>query len=267
MADTLDFEIQGKPGDIAAMAFERAIRKAIFLLREFDSAISGKPQGMLRWYVAKLHSNGNLLISFQPRVNPKISPAHRINDFGSTVTGSFIKGFDDLENRCETPSYLSESGLKTAGSLTSLIGSAGGPSAFRFASSNEAVEVTSKTSENINKLLPIRRQSIGSVDGKLEAINIHNNPRVLIYHSITNKAVTCEFDDSVFRQRLIDNLGKRVTVFGTLHKNVKGDTLRVTMDRIALSEDIRKVIQPEEWGEPEFAHTLSTAEYLRRVRG
>jgi hypothetical protein len=90
---------------------------------------------------------------------------------------------------------------------------------------------------------------------------------VLVYHSISKKAVTCEFDDSVFMQRVKDYLGHKVTVFGTLHKNIKGDTLRVSMERIALSEDLRKAVTAEEWREPEFAHLPSTADYLRRIRG
>jgi hypothetical protein len=266
MAETLDLEIQGHPGDIAAVVFERAVGNAVALLREFDSAISGRSRGMLHWYIANLHSNGSLLVRFQPRVNPNIKLRQRISGLESRVTGSFITGFDDLENKCETPPYLSEFGLQRAESLASAIGRAGGPSAFRFTSSAMAVEVTSKTSENISKLLPIRRKAIGSVDGNLEAINIHKRPRFLVYHAITKKAVTCEFDEGEDMERVKEYLGRRVTVFGTLHKNVNGDTIRVAMDRIALSDDVKKAHTGTEWGAPEFANTLSTAEYLRRTR-
>jgi hypothetical protein len=59
-----------------------------------------------------------------------------------------------------------------------------------------------------------------------------------------------------------------VTVFGTLHKNVNGDTLRVTMDRLNPSEEARHIqIEEGELSEPEFARARSTAEYIRRIRG
>ena len=265
MAETLDLEIQGRPGDIEVLTFERTIGSAVDLLREFDSAISGKPRGMLQWYIAKLSSNGHLLISFQSKTRSTIPVRKRISGLESAVTGSFITGFDDLENRCETPPYLSEFGLQLAGTLASVVGH--GLSMIRFTSSDRAVEITSATSENVSKMLPIKRKAIGSVEGKLEAINLHRNPRVLVYHSITNKAVTCEFEDDAFRQRAIELLGQRVTVFGTLHKNVKGDTLRVTMERISRTEDVKLEVISEDWHEPEFASALSTAEYLRSIRG
>jgi hypothetical protein len=266
----LDFEIHGKVGEIAASTFERAIARAVTLLREFDSAISGMSRGSLAWYIGKLHSNGNLLIRFASRLKrqPNRAPyAASISDIGPQVTSSFLGGFDDLENRCETPPYLSEFGLQQAEGLTKLIGQ-NGASGFRFASSDRAIEVTSKAAENIVKLLPIKRKAIGSVEGKLEAINLHKTPRVLVYHVITNKAVTCEFDPAQFMDLVKDYLGKRVIAYGTLHKNIKGDTLRVALDRLILADDLNKMIREEEkWGEPDFAKATSTAEYMRRIRG
>jgi hypothetical protein len=266
----LDFEIKGKHGEIAASTFERAVAHAVALLREFDSAISGQPRGTLRWYIAGLHSNGNLLVSFQSKVKPTPRKRERTADVSMAVANSFLTGFYDLETKCETPPYLSEFGLQRAEELTSLIGK-NGATAFRFVSSNRTVDVTSKTLENIGKLLPIRRTAIGSVEGKLEAINLHKRPRVLVYHAISKKAVTCEFDPEKFMNQAKDYLGRMVTVFGTLHKNINGDTLRVAVDRLCLSDDLRADLSAkapiEAEAEPEFANAPSTAEYIRRIRG
>jgi hypothetical protein len=260
----LDFEIHGKPGDVAVYTFEKAVAHAVTLLREFDSAISGEPRGSLAWYIGKLQSNGNLLIRFASRTR-KPPPIGLMSDFGETVAQSFLAGFDDLENRCETPPYLSEFGLQQAEGLTRLIGK-NGATGFRFTSSERIVDVTIKAADNIVKLLPIRREAIGSVEGDLEAINLHKTARVLIYHSITKKAVTCQFDPDRFMDTVKDYLGKRVIAFGKLYKNIKGDTLRVALDRLMLADDL-KIREDEAWGEPEFTKTTSTAEYIRRIRG
>jgi hypothetical protein len=263
----LDFEIKGAKGDIAASTFERAVANAVGLLREFDSAISGKPHGLLRWYIARLHSNGTLLISFRSKLKPTKRKERELDNSGA-VSGSFLTGMDVLENKCEVPSYLSEFGLQKVDALTSLIGK-NGATGFRFASSSQSVDVTAKTSENVAKLLPIKRKSIGSVEGKLEAINIHNTPRMIVYHNISKKAVTCNFDAESLMERVKNYLGRRVVAFGELHKNVNGDTLRLNVERLVLADDIRKESrsQPTASGVPEFAKTLSTAEYIRRIRG
>jgi hypothetical protein len=262
----LDFEIQGRPGEIAAYTFEKAVARAIGLLDEFDSAISGQRRGTLRWVISRLHSNGNLLVGFQSRPKSRLK-VDRPADIGPIVARSFLTGFDDLENKCETPAYLSEFGLHQADKLTRLIGN-GGPTGFRFNSPDSTVTVTAKTSENIGKLLPIKRTSIGSVEGKLEGVNLHHRPRVIIYHTVTKKAVTCEFNQEKLMEQVKDCLGKNVTVFGILHKNMNGDTLRVTMDRLALTQDIRLAsAEHDEGPDPEFATATSTAEYMRRIRG
>lgn len=125
--------------------------------------------------------------------------------------------------------------------------------------------------ENVNLMLPIARTAIGSVEGTLEGVNIHGkHPKFIVYHNITKKAVTCSIDD---REKIIDlganYLGKEVSVFGTLHKNIKGDTLRVAMERILLLNKENRFALPskKEFTDPEFTKAKSTKEYLRLIRG
>src|SRR5712691_7898122 len=99
----LDFEIHGKQGDIAASTFREAVANAVSLLQEFDSAISERPRGSLLWYIGRLHSNGNLLISFRSRTRPQRRGRDKLNDVSPAVTSSFMSGLDDLENKCEAP--------------------------------------------------------------------------------------------------------------------------------------------------------------------
>src|ERR1700684_500210 len=96
----LDFEIFGKPGEVSASTFREAVGQAVGLLQEFDSAISETPRGSLRWYIGRLHSNGNLLVSFRSKIKGKRKTRERVADVSSAVTNSFLTGFDDLENRC-----------------------------------------------------------------------------------------------------------------------------------------------------------------------
>jgi hypothetical protein len=263
----LSFEINGRVGDISANTFDAAIHHSVGLLREFDSAISGRPNGSLRWYIGRLHSNGSLLVTFLSRQKPARRKRDRLPDVSPTVADSFITGFEDLEVKAETPPYLSEFGLRRAEELTGLIGR-NGAEAFTFKSLDKTIQVTHQATENISKLLPIRRYSIGSVEGLLEAINLHKKPRIIVYHAITNKAISCEFDQDTWMHVVKENLGKRVTVFGRLHKNANGDTLRVTVEQIKPATGKRFAL-PDigPLGEPDFVAATSTAEYLRSIRG
>lgn len=263
----LNFEIQGSHGDITVTAFEKAVATAVLLLREFDAAVSGIQKESLSWYVDRLNSNGNLNIRFRSRVKV-IRGIKEAQDVSGRVLSSLLSGLDDLENKCSIPQYLSEYGMQTAARLTSLIGK-NGTTGFQFAYENRSVAVTSRTSENIGKLLLTKRTAIGSVEGKLETINLHGTPRVQIYHAITKRAVTCRFDPALFMPQIKEFLGKRVIAFGTLEKNINGDTLRVRLDRLELPEAVyaraTKRYQSE-FGLPDFANTSSTAEYIKRAR-
>jgi len=267
MAD-LDFTIHGKPGEIAAATFREAIGNAVGLLREFDSAISGKSLGSLRWYVSRLHSNGSLTVGFSSKAK-KPSRAKQPHDYSPAITDTFMSGLDVLETKGILPPYLSEQGLQKAELLSGLIGR-NGASGFRFSYAHQSVDVTSKTNENVRHLLPITRVAIGSVEGKLEAINLHHKPRFIVYHSITKKAVTCEFNEAELLDDIKRCLGKRVVVSGELKKNVNGDTLRVKMDAIrVIGEAITKdrFADISGLGEPSFTGFETTEDYLRNIRG
>ena len=260
MAD-VQFDIKGEKGSISIDTFRTAIYKAFGLLREFDSALSGKPNGILRWYVYDLRANETLSIVVQSRL--KI-PA--VRDTGSLVASTFVNGFRQLEQEASTPPYLSESGMIRAQEMVSLIGK-NGAQGFRVSAANQQVDITQATAENIQKLLPIRRTAIGSVEGTLEQISIHRKPQFIVYHAITNRAVTCEFDEESMLQRVKDALGKRVNVRGTLKKNFKGETLRIKVEDFRVMGETSIIPADQELPEPEFTDAADTAELLRRIRG
>jgi hypothetical protein len=264
MAD-VDIEIKGQPETISALTFKATVVDAIDLLREYDSAISGVLSGSLSWYLSQLSTTPNILIGFRSRVKPVRRFASRVDDFGPTVTHSLVSGLDTLERQGKTPPYLSVGGMERVQHLASLIGK-NGATGFRVRADKNVVDVTQATIDNVRKLLPVKRTSIGSVEGKLEGINLHGKSRVIIYRAINNKAVTCDFAPDRFMERVKELLGRRVVAFGTLHKNVNGDTLRVTMERIESAENVG-LLPREQWPDPDFAQALSTAEYIRRIRG
>lgn len=271
----LNFQIHSEPGGVSVSTFREAIYRAIYVLREFDAGISKHPLGTLAWYVNKLNSNGSLSVNFISRLKP---PAMKDNlpDISPRVTDNFLTGFEDLEEKCITPPYLSEFGLQKAGELAGLI-KKNGATGFRFAVEDRKIEVTSRTAENVSKLRQINRTAVGSVEGTLEEISVHRSKRKkddqklrsVVYHSITNRAITCLFDEDNL-DAVKEALGKRVLVFGKLQKNIKGETMRVLIENLEIIEGKMRFEMPNVGGTlgvPDFENEESTEQYMRRVRG
>lgn len=265
----LRFDILGEHGEVPATTFKDSIQYAIYLLREFDSAISGKPRGVLGWYIERLRSNGDLSVVFRSKARRTPSAARYPQDVDKAVASHLVSGFEDIEIKCETPPYLSEFALQKVDKLANLIGK-DGTKGFHIESQSKETQVTRKTQENIRRLLPISRIAIGSVEGTLEVVNLHNKPRFMVYDAISHKGVTCEFDPERFMEKIKDSLGRTVAVFGDLHKNIKGDTLRVSVDRLEVIDAenrFRPLADRPEWDDPEFTKSRGSHEYLRSIRG
>lgn len=271
----LNFQIHSQPGGIPVKTFREAIYNAIYLLREFDAGISKHPLGTLAWYVNKLNSNGSLSVNFVSRLRSPAKKSEQFPDISLNVTNNFLTGFEDIEDRCVTPPYLSEYGLQKASELSRLIES-GGATGFRFAVNDRAVEVTPKTAENVSELQQINRTAVGSVEGMLEEINVHRKARSreqklrsVVYHSSTNRAITCLFEPDKL-ETVKDALGHRVIVFGELQKNLKGETMRVVLERLEIAENKKRFQMPDVGGVlgvPDFENAETTEEYMRRIRG
>jgi len=265
----LDFQINNVVGrEVSARTFNSAIQHALYLLTEFDAGISQKRRGSLAWYIARLGSDSSqLTVSFISHLKPTKQKRQIPPDIAPRVTTSFLSGVEDIEERCKTPPYLSELGMERAGELSDLL-SRNGAAAFRFSSEDRAVEITPKTSENVHKLLPTKRTAIGSVEGRLEGINMHKHFRGVLYHAITHKAITCLFDETQFD--LVKNaLGQHVVVFGELQKNINGDTVRIARPSLEIIEGRNRFRLPDvgELGKPDFEDIDSTKEYMELIRG
>jgi hypothetical protein len=265
----VQFDIIGEPEKISVGTFFGSFSIALTLLREFDQAISGKYHGSLLWYISRLHGNGSLSLQF--RSDPKRKkkePIAEIRDFGPQVTNAFVTGFENIEKKGISPPYLSEFGMARIDSLLRFI-KEDRAKEFEVSDLTRSVRVSNKSSENLGQLLPVTRESIGSIEGKLEAISIHKRPRVMVYHSITRKAVTCRFEESEFLDAMKSALGHRVVVSGNVHSNIKGEPIRVEMEALRVLGPESALPDIEELGgsDPMFTGEMTTDEFIRSIRG
>jgi hypothetical protein len=256
----LRFEIKGKPGSITLRAFQTAVESWMGILNDLDAGISGQKGGSLDWVVTDL-SMGSLALEIESRSR---MPG---KDYGPRVVRANIEGMEVIENEEKMPPYLTESGMKKAQRMVNLIGRQG-TTGFLIANTKEKAELSIQSKNNVKSILKPRYQSIGSVEGRLETISLHRSNRLVIYESLTNKAVSCIFkEDKLPEVKAL--LGHRVNVFGTIYRNKKGDALSVEVKELRKLREVEEIPSFEKLLgiDPDFTGELTTADYLRSVRG
>jgi hypothetical protein len=265
----LRFEIDGEPSNIAFESFVYASQKFLRLLREIDQVISGRYRGTLRWYVSALESNGGLSVDVFSRLKPPPSRKKQFADVSGHVAGSLVTGFNNVQNLGISPPYLSHYGLEDLSEML-LVLEKNGARAYRTTDLDHGrtAELSRVASDNVRALLPTRRRTIGSVEGKLEAISIHRTKRFVVYDGLTKKAINCEFSDAATLDRVKDLLGERVLVSGMVHWNIKSEPNKVQVD------DVRKLGGPNlpktddlSGAYPEITDGMSVTDYMRSIRG
>ena len=265
----LRFEIDGKPSEVAFQSFVDASAHFLALLREIDQAMSGRHLGTLRWYVSGLNSNGGLAVEVLSKLKPppKRRKVQIDPDIGGRVAGSLVTGFDNIENLGVSPPYLSPYGLQRLDNMLHVL-EQNGARGYRTTDlqHDRTVTLTHKAIDNVRALLPIKRKTIGSVEGKLEAISIHRRKRFVVYDALTKKAITCEFRDDML-DGIKDSLGHRVLVSGTVHWNAKSEAKRVDVETIRPLGDQLPSTSELSGAYPDITEGMAIDEYIRSIRG
>jgi hypothetical protein len=154
---------------------------------------------------------------------------------GRAVAGLIVEGLAQLERQAERPAHFSDKALEQARSLANLV-SEQLPSIIVRNSEHEAL-LTKHVVANVDAILGAGRVSYGTVEGHLDALNIHERPSFAVYDARTGRRVECHFGEQVTLDDVLRAVGKRVAVRGLMR--VRPD--RITVDahslRVFPSED------------------------------
>lgn len=258
--------IGGKAGHISAHALRAAVQQTVGLLDEYDASLYGKSSPSLKWNVAEMGSGDGLFIQFQSHLSKS---RRRLEDKSKEIADGLVDGLNVLD-RGKMPMYLSEHGLKRVSGMARVI-KKGGADSFTLRSNGHIATVGKETGKRLQSVIGIKRTSIGSVEGRLVGINVSASPRITIVHHVSRKSVMCAVAKE--QMEFVKNaLGKTVRIYGTLHKNEAGDTIRVTMRDMQMQEvdtAYLKQLTAQISGLPlpDFASTTITEEYLEETRG
>jgi hypothetical protein len=259
---TVTLRVKGEKGKILFDTFLYVMNNSFDILKDLDSAISVTPNGSLDWVVTKVSFDSPLTMQITSK------PKNPEQNFGVKVVNEYVKGLKILGTEERTPPYFSESSLKKVRSIVSRLESEGAePLEIQGNRKNNIVEFNKKMQKNTAMLIGNSYKSYGSVEGTLEMISIHGKPRFNIYDNLILRAVNCNMPDT-FREKVRENLGRRVIASGIVSYNAKDEPISVIIEDFEIIPIEENLPSIDEFigSDPDFTGNMTTGEYIRSLR-
>lgn len=94
-------------------------------------------------------------------------------------------------------------------------------------------DITKRTVANVEAILAEDEyEALGTVEGRLEAVNVHNRNYFNVYEDLTGRRVECQFGSDIPAEEIGAAIGQRVSVYGTLVSRETGRVVRVKVEEI-----------------------------------
>lgn len=121
--------------------------------------------------------------------------------------------------------------------------------------------ITPETTEKVKQILGRQVKSLGSLEGVMEAIDVHLQPRFTIWERLSGQAVRCYFDPAE-TERVKGLLRERVRVTGLISYFPDGRPRSVS--QLETVEAIRPAVGRSYWATVRgFTGPVNSVEYLR----
>ena len=242
--------------------FLDAANNLLRLVSEVDIALSGEYVRTTDWALKQLACSSPAVLAMEPVVREG-----QTDNRGSIVDAT-ISGIASLKDSDGRPTYFSDQALASTRRLVSTLGER--VSRIEIFSDYDTVDCTESIAAHIRSILRPGREILGSIEGRLEAMNSHQGFKFSIYEPVLGTRIECELSTDVepeLRQLIISMYEMRVRASGILRTNAKGEVRSAKVDFI---ESLRT--------EPRFRQAshiaalyditggIDAAEYVRSMR-
>ena len=147
------------------------------------------------------------------------------------LTSSIADGIAQLIREPVRPDHFSDKALEHAKALADLL-SDDLPLSVR--NGGARIPLTKQLMVNAELVLGRSRPSFGSVEGKLEALNIHDGKQFRLYSQIDGRAIKCMFGKNLELDEVLKAVGKRVMVRGQLKTRPSGERVSIEAHSIRI---------------------------------
>lgn len=220
--DLVGFEL-----DHPQLAFSRFIEAAddfLGLLREVATDIVGP--GGVRWVVEDVSRSSPVRLSVRPIASRK---GVRTQDLAE-VNRSITNGFATIQSRPERPAHFNDRALEKAKDLARKVGT--DLSLLRVNGRSDQTDVTGQLIANVDAILGETVSSIGTIDGSLEALNVHGDRYFSVYDVLTGQRVRCDFGHRISTDEIARAVERRVAVHGQIKSRPTGEIVGMIAERV-----------------------------------
>jgi hypothetical protein len=196
------------------------------LLRAVAREVTSRGGNPIRWQFVDASTNG--VVRF--RVTPEQIAKDLAPNAPTTIVDAVASGVVNLERAPDRPQYFTDQALDQAARLVALrqdVGSLG------VMNGKVGSSITDTFRQHVDSLLGIQYYEEGSIEGTLEAVNVHDRSRFSVYDVLTRRPIKCNFGDRISIDQIAGALKKRVMIFGRIAYRANGVPISVTADELA----------------------------------
>lgn len=256
----ITLRLVGEPEDIPAPAFLEAIHRFLNILDEIDVELSARPRGSLRWRVAQLSSS-------IPTIT--LAPESIVEDLdvSADVIKTAVDGLETIEKETVRPQHFSDAALDNAARLVAVIGRGINRIAVSTTDRPE-IRITQHLAANVDEVIRGVEKALGTIEGTIEMVTIHERRQFNLYEALTHQAVACYFQSEMF-ESVKEALGKRVGVYGEIRTTRTGEIRSITAKEISVFPSREDLPQTDDIVGilPEITHGLDIEDYIERIHG
>ncbi len=217
----------GDDDSITLNALVSALRNFLGVLEDLDSAVSGQPNGSVRWEVVSLEKKSPLTVGVVAH------PKQELANLAPQIERELVDGLAMLSYSTERNRYYSDAAISKVKRLAQQSKSLGRIKIYTQEKEHQTI-IDDGTLKNIRELTGAKEEGLGSVTGNLEAITVHRANEFRVWDDYSGKPVTCRFTPDM-ENDVKTLLRQRVQVHGLVYFNQTGQPTVINVDGIELA--------------------------------
>lgn len=204
------------------------------LIREVGAEVTRAPRDAIRWVVESVRSGSPIVYELRPTADQEQIPPAILRDAVAAITAGMARLAGDASSR---PKFFNDEALERARDLGNELGDRVRAVTF-YNGNGPRAEVTKRTVANVEAILAQDEyEALGTVEGRLEAVNVHSRNYFNVYEDLTGRRVECQFGSGIPVEEIGAAIGKRVGVYGILVSRESGRVVRVRVDEVDVFPD------------------------------
>ena len=195
------------------------------LLKEVEVAVAGQ-QG-LEWLISDLRT-GSANLAIVP-----VAQTHTSADGADLIIAAVMEGLAEVEAAAQRPSHFTNEALRYAKSLANAANGDGNRLSIFGGGQAEhrQVAISQRLAAHVDEIIGPASVALGSLEGRLEALTVHDAIAFSIYDSITNRRIMCRCNRETL-DLAMKHFEKRVSVSGEIRFNARGEATSMKVDEV-----------------------------------